>query len=170
MTSTASRKKKPAAPLLSGKRRPTRHYEYALGDVETAAEALRRAALTVTRAVLLHGEESAEVLEAAKAQEQAQAALDACKVRITFHNAKPARFLELIAAHPPTEDGKRRGEQWNPETFPPALIAECAVDDRTAGQWAAELDSGAWSLGERHELFETALAVNVGEPARARPF
>jgi hypothetical protein len=148
---------------LSRKRRPSRTYRMLLTDPQEAQTALEEAQAQA-RIVFLRQEAGSPDREAAEAEVlAAKRKLEACWHKVVLRGISAQRFTDLVAKHPPTRDGKLDGDQWNPETFQPALIAACAEDsDMTEQEWAAELDSDRWPLGERNALFAEALALNVG--------
>lgn len=149
--------------VLSGKVRPRRTYRMALTDPEPAQQALADAQQEARLAVVRHGSESEQAGEAAAAVAAAQVAVDACWHQIVLYALPAPRFAALMREHPPTKEGRVRGDEWNPDTFQPALIAACAQDDdMTEQEWADELNSDRWPLGHRNALFAEALAVNVG--------
>jgi hypothetical protein len=68
-------------------------------------------------------------LEAAKAAlEETQTALDEVTVELTFQALPRRAFEKLISENPPTDEARKEGEQYNVDTFVPALIAACSVD------------------------------------------
>jgi hypothetical protein len=71
-------------------------------------------------------------------------------------------YDKLIESHPPTPKQKREDDAvYNPETFPPALIAASAEDPKLTYEQATELwKSDAWSRGEMMGLFSACLKVN----------
>lgn len=148
---------------LARRTRPTTHADVLMADPTGPLEALGARRNAYTRAVLIHGQKSQQAEEALAAVQVAQAAVDACTLRLHFHSLPAAEFTALVAAHAPSKQGALRGDQWDPATFQPALIAACAVDaGMTPEQWTAELATDRWSLGDRNTLFSAALAVNVG--------
>lgn len=149
--------------LPSGKYRRTRHYELQIADSTEAAQKLDeatsalRVALATPRDPAQDGDSPA-VVQAKADLEQARANFAACFQRISFQAISAAAFTALVKAHPPV----KRGDEWNPETFQPALIAGCAKDiDMTAEQWRELLDGDDWSVADRNAIFGVALAVNL---------
>jgi hypothetical protein len=165
-----ARKAKPASvrDVLARKVRPSRSYRFLVTDPTEAEQALAHAQHGL-RIALLGDDEKAKAA-AHKAVEDARDALDGCWHTIRLVSLPAPQFTALLAEHPPTKDQRREGAEWNPDTFHPALIAACAQDEGlTAEQWAAELDSDRWSQGERNELFNLALDVNVSTPRQLGP-
>ena len=71
------------------------------------------------------------------------------------------RWRSLLAAHPPTKQQKADGADFNPETFPVAALAACAVvPEMTLEQ--AEKIADALPLGDFQKLWSAVLTVNVG--------
>lgn len=80
-------------------------------------------------------------------------------------------YDDLVAANPPTEEQKLRGDSWNIDTFAPALISACVYDPPLTYEQACDLyTSDEWSAGELGELFfscqrvcNAGLSVSFGE-------
>lgn len=75
-----------------------------------------------------------------------------------------SEYDELLASHPPT--GKQKKDDpntpYNPDTFPPALIAACAAEPTMSVEQATELwTSERWSRGELTTLFFGCMEVNA---------
>lgn len=150
----------PAPDVLSRKRRPTRTYRMAVDDPGPAEEALQRAQLELRTARLRR--DSEQVAAAQRAVNDATARLEACWERVQLKSIG-GRFLSLMREHPPTDEQKAEGAEWDPDTFQPALIAAATHDEfgMTAEQWTAELAGDQWSVADRNELFNLALDANV---------
>jgi hypothetical protein len=150
---------------LAAKKHPSVTYPVLLADpAEPAAAAAQ--ARSELRQALAAGDETATAA-AQQAADDATAALDACWQPIVLRSIPAEQLTALIAEHPPAKEQKAQGDQWNPETFQPALIAACAHDaGMTAEQWAQELASDRWSTAERNELFGKCLEVNLTTPAQ----
>lgn len=70
--------------------------------------------------------------------------------------ALPRRqYRELLDDHPPVKDGA----DWNPDTFPPALIAACVVDPEMTVEQAAQIWE-EWEAGEMGRLFLECWKLN----------
>jgi|SRR5690606_586446 len=122
-------------------------------------------------------------LDAARARvERAWAALDPFQVELLLTPLPPAVYDELIGDHPPTDEQRAQGYQWNPDTFGPALLAACVgrelppEERMSEDDWREFARSGAAGHGEYVVLVNTALAVNdrtvsvhVGKGSRATP-
>lgn len=81
-------------------------------------------------------------------------------VRLKYQALDPKAFDDLISAHPATPKQERKGAQWNPDTFPPALISEVAVVPKLTYEQADDLlKNKNWSPGETNALFRNALDV-----------
>lgn len=85
------------------------------------------------------------------------------ELTMVFRAVSYKAYDALLTANQPTKEQVRDGESnWNPDTFPPALIAACAVDpplDIAAAQelWTSE----EWSRGELMDLFYAVVKLNV---------
>lgn len=84
------------------------------------------------------------------------------KVSLLFRALSGEDYDDLVAKHPPTDKQRKDGMRgFNPDTFPPALVAASLVQpqltvDQVKGLWG----SSDWSDGERASLFGHALEVN----------
>ncbi|MFK0279826.1 hypothetical protein ACIQVL_05035 [Streptomyces sp. NPDC090499] len=95
--------------------------------------------------------------EAATALEAARAALNDASDFLTFLALPRPVLEELITQHPPTEQQAEEGSVFNPDTFPPALIAAASFDGMSRDE-AAELLS-TWSAPDAGLLWEAAWSV-----------
>lgn len=74
---------------------------------------------------------------------------------LTFRAIGRKAYDDLIAQHPGGES-----EPYDPETFPPALIAACCVDPDLSTD-EAQYVFDEWTIGEVAALFATAVAINT---------
>lgn len=82
-----------------------------------------------------------------------------------FQALSRRRYRELIDAHPP----KDKTGEWNPDTFPPALIAACSVEPKLTTEQAERIWSGDnWSAADSNRLF--LVAWNLCEYGRGAVF
>jgi len=89
--------------------------------------------------------------------------------RLRFRAISPKEYDELLAAHPPTPKQKNDGAFYNPDTFPPALIAAVSYVPKLTVAQATELyHHPDWSPGETGELFMQA--GNVCNAGLSVPF
>jgi len=82
----------------------------------------------------------------------------------------PAEYEALIDAHPPREHEQARNAIWNADTFPPALLAACLLQDgepvMSADEWAAwSKTPGAVASGEYATLVSICVQVNDRSPS-----
>lgn len=96
-------------------------------------------------------------------REQAKAA----EVEFVFKSIGGLAGRDLIRDHPPTKEQKEKlgeGETlpWNPETYPPALLAaSCeSVRNGTVAWWTRKLDE--WGDGQVARLWRAALSAQQG--------
>lgn len=92
--------------------------------------------------------------------------------QVTVRQLPPDVWEGLVAEHPPSEEGAKVGEAWDPLTFRPALIAASIVDDDGAAVFSAEdiIEAAAlgWlTIGQLLTLWDTACALNDRTPAVA---
>jgi hypothetical protein len=101
-----------------------------------------------------------EALAAARAEEAAaQADVDACYHPLRLRGLSAADMEALRQACPP-KPGEADGDEFDEDLFRPGLIAACAVDsDLSAEEWAEELTSDRWTLGDVATLYRLALEV-----------
>lgn len=80
--------------------------------------------------------------------------------RLRYQALDPKQFDDLVAAHPPSAKQKREGGQWDPDTFPAALISAVALVPRLTFEQARDiLESKNWAPGESNALFTNAIQV-----------
>jgi hypothetical protein len=101
--------------------------------------------------------EAVTELEAKVAQLRAR--LEDNTIKLTFQGLPRDVYEALMADHPPTPDQEGKGEVWNTDTFPPALVAACSVDGMSLED-AQELMRG-WNQSEAASLFQAASFVNT---------
>lgn len=139
-------------------------------EQDPAADAELAAARAESRQANLR-ERDDEIAEVQARVDAAQAAVDAGFVRFTVSAVAPAELEALVAAHPPTDEQqaqvKKRGAQaleWNPDTFPAAVLAACVDSDMSETDWTSFLRDGPIGAGEVSVLWRAALAVNDRAP------
>lgn len=144
------------------------------------ADRLLRAEKELNRAkgigVSFEGSSRLETLEEAQAEhEAAVAANDAATALLKLRAVPRWRLKELIEGHRPTQDQRAEYKaqlralnlpanmelEYNPETFPPVLIAETVIEPKMTVEEAEQLwNSDAWSDGELGQLLQACQAVN----------
>lgn len=106
---------------------------------------------------------------AADRLEEAQAAAEAATFVFVFQALGRVAWDELVTTHRPTDKqrtehrrGGGQGEiEWNPDTFPPAVVAASLVEPALSEAEVRELwDDPNWNLAELMALFNAAVAVN----------
>jgi hypothetical protein len=103
--------------------------------------------------------------EAAGAVVAIEAEMEAATVTFTVASVSRQRWADLLAAHPPSKEERRAGQDHDPKRFPVAVVAACTKDPamtvEQAGQLAGVLPSGEWN-----KLWLAILGLNVtGIPA-----
>jgi hypothetical protein len=111
-----------------------------------------------------------EALWAAREQLEglrAQAAKDDVVVTLRFRSIGRHAYDDLIRQHPPTPDQQDEAKEaggtlnFNPETFPPAVVAACLEEPRLSVDEVTEMwESAEWNQAELAELFSAAVDVN----------
>lgn len=71
-----------------------------------------------------------------------------------------AEWDALMAEHEPTKKQKEDGQQFNIDTFPPALLSRVCVEPAISeADWAEIWASDTWSRGELSDLYGTAVSL-----------
>ena len=96
-------------------------------------------------------------LIAAKADLEAQMRESSATFRFASIGAEA--WSDLMAAHPPRE-GKEDKENFDPTTFPAALISAGATDPTMTVEQAGQMLDG-FTLMQRNQIFASAYAANV---------
>lgn len=115
---------------------------------------------------------SAELSKLADMEEEAGALkeeVEGSALRFVFQSIGRRKYEALQAEYPPSEAQIKAAEaeglqnlQFNPETFPFALIdAACVEPEHEEGELAEELDTDRWNNAEVQELFGAALSVHM---------
>lgn len=101
----------------------------------------------------------------------AQLAVEACYEQLTITALSPLDMEELIQAHQPTDELRKRNANvlFNPATFVPALFAACVDSDVDEESWAEYTSRGPMTPGETNSLFNAVWGVNYREPDPALP-
>lgn len=137
-----------------------------LCDDAAAQKRLDQAKLNLARLRMADAETDGEQTELEAAQAElvaAQAAYDAVSDRLVFR-ALPRPVLDgLIRQNPPTEDQAETGDAWNPESFPPALVAAAHIERDDDGHVVEGLTVedaqdllDSWPIAESNALFAAA--------------
>lgn len=91
-------------------------------------------------------------------------------VDFVFRSVGRKRYEDLVQGCPPTKkqiaDARKEGADgdlgWNPETFPPTLIAAALVEPEMTEEEVFEIwESDDWNQAELVTLFMAAMAVNA---------
>lgn len=90
-------------------------------------------------------------------------------VLFRFRGIGRARFEAMVDHHQPTAEQRAKAKtqgystlSWNPETFPPALVAACLVEpDLTEAQVAELWCNPDWNQAELQTLLDTSIEVNA---------
>jgi hypothetical protein len=145
-------------------KRPIRsEYRIQLSDEPVTAVRDARAELDRRESALLSASTATldlaqqRVHEAEETLAKAIAAGDADSVLLVFEALPRDAFHALLDEHQPPDDDK--GKDYDPKTFPPALIAATCVDP---GFDSAEQVAGlikSWNVTEREALFGVAMSA-----------
>lgn len=93
--------------------------------------------------------------------EEAHQRFKESEVVFIFRPIASTEYDDLIALHPPRDQDKENGLNFNAETFPPVLIAASSYDPEISVDEAEGMfDDPAWNAGELVRLWNAALAAN----------
>lgn len=83
--------------------------------------------------------------------------------RFTFRTVPYSRWRDLVEAHPPTDQQKKRADwlEYNPDSFPPVAVAASCHDPELTDDDAVWLRENLPRL-EFDRLFNAAFEVSVG--------
>lgn len=168
---------------LRSKKKPIKKTIWVAGDSELADEfseleaSLSRAegALASLPATSPRREAAAsDVLELTAKVAELKAQLRETSIKFTFQSLGRKRYEKILADHPPTDEqvkahkdsGEAGAIEFNPDTFPYALIShsciEPLVNDENREEFESWIrDSDDWNGAEVITLFQTAMAVNT---------
>lgn len=135
---------------------PIRALREARGELDRAESLL---AESKTDTVLNYARE--QVAQAREHVEKARAEAEADSVLLVFHGISRDDFNALVDAHPPSEEDAKKGRDYDPNTFPPALIAATCVDPGFDSPDEVLDVIGDWNMTERESLFTTAMSTCV---------
>lgn len=112
--------------------------------------------------------EPEEITALRGAVEAVEAAIAAAEIEFVFEGIGRRAWLALVAEHPPTDDERRDGYDFHPETFQRAAIVASVVspDDVDADVvlfLANELDLAEWG-----KLWTACLEANLGVAVRPK--
>jgi hypothetical protein len=153
---------------IRSRQRPWVDYKLLAVDGEQLAAAQKKATEAAGRlrqAILREDpdkpERVKELAAARRAQARADKAMLACWESIRLTALPPDEYEQLKAANPPTgeELAADKDAEWSTAALRPALLAACAEGGLSVDEWQTLLDE-RFSVGERHEIFTTALAIN----------
>lgn len=148
---------------LAARTLPTAEFRLRISDDSEAREELGRARVAL-KVAERKGEDQKELTKLRAAVTKAEKTAAEHYETLQLKALRPADMEALIDAHPAR---KGQDEEWNTDTFRPALIAACVEGDMSAEDWVEFLTNGPVSLGEVRELYKAALAVNDRTPNEA---
>jgi hypothetical protein len=126
----------------------------AVREARNQLEQRENALLSANEATLQIAQE--RVQDAQERLAKAIAEADADSVLLVFEGLPRDAFHALLDEHQPGDGDK--GKDYNPKTFPPALIAATCVDPGfDSAEQVAELIE-AWNVTEREALFSVAMS------------
>lgn len=110
-----------------------------------------------------------------------EAEMDAAKVTFVFRAVSRRQWVDMLAAHPPTKEQlkaiaatstdplRRPSLEFNPDTFPVAVIAAACHDPAMTAEDAERL-ANSLTDSQFSSLWEAAVKVNVGstDPKHSR--
>lgn len=87
--------------------------------------------------------------------------IDQSSRTFVFRALSRRRWRALLADHPPRDEDRKGGADFNADTLPAAAIAACAVEPRISADEAVLLED-AINLAEFEKLWGAVLAANLG--------
>lgn len=97
----------------------------------------------------------------------AEQAITDAEVEFTFEGIGNARWLDLVAQHPPTDEDRAEGSPFHGREFPAAAVAatcetpELSFEDAL---WLVdELDQATWT-----QIWQACLLANLGDTTRPK--
>lgn len=138
-------------------------YAAAEREVESATWALEEA----------RARGSVDVAELRARVAAAREAFDACEFEtVTVRALPPSEWEALLDEHPPNDEQRAAGAQWNLASFRPALLAASVVpadgdEPSAAEEWEQFAKDGTLSAGELNGLFNAAVNLNLRVPSSA---
>lgn len=114
---------------------------------------------------------SVDVAELRARVGSARAVFDALEYElVTVRALPPAEWEGLVDLHPPTEEQRQTGLQWNPQSFRPALLAAVVVtpdgeEPLTEVDWDVLTKEGSLATGELNVLVDAAVSINLRMPS-----
>lgn len=88
---------------------------------------------------------------------EAQAAFDTRAVTLRFRSLPREEIEALERAHPATEEQEANGDNWNPDTYPPALISAASLDGMPVEDAADYM--AKWPLADFRDLWNAAYGI-----------
>lgn len=107
----------------------------------------------------LGGEAAAKLAERIA---EVQAEAEQASVEFVFHAIGQRPWADLIAEHPPTPEGKKNGEQFDPKTFPFAAVAASCVQPTGVTFAGVEKLYEKVNFGQWQALWGACLEANIG--------
>ena len=86
------------------------------------------------------------------------------EITFTFRAIGRIAYDDIVSdpANMPSDEEKKEGAQFNPATFPPALVAAACIDPEITIEEATEIfNDSSWNGAELQRLFFAALEVNT---------
>ena len=110
-----------------------------------------------------------DLIEAKDKFNELKETIDDDLIEFSFRSIGRRRYEEIFEECPPTtkqkQEAAKNGEeepQWNPETFPPAIIAASIVDPEMSEDDVYDMwESTDWNQAELTSLFLAALTANA---------
>ncbi|MFC1415429.1 hypothetical protein [Streptacidiphilus cavernicola] len=99
-----------------------------------------------------------KVVAASAQLARAESLLDEATITLTLRALPRPVWEELLTEHGPSEEQADKGMEYNPESFPAALISATSVDGMSQTEAQELLDT--WADAEAKSLFTAALLLN----------
>lgn len=113
---------------------------------------------TVAKGATAASDPVKERLERARTElAQAQAAFDTRAVTLRFKSLPREDIEALEREHPATEEQEANGDDWNPDTYPPALISAASLDGMPVEDAAEYM--AKWPIADFRDLWAAAYGI-----------
>ena len=117
------------------------------------------AAEAAVLAARVNGDLGGEQQELIDRLTEIEAEIEASVMVFRVQAVSQREWADLLAAHPPTETERKKGQRYNPETFDPAALSACSVEPPVSSEQAARL-RGTLPTVEWARLMLAVLTVN----------
>lgn len=101
-----------------------------------------------------------EIQRVAQAISDLEDEMAGCTIDVTVKALSRNAWADLVAAHPPSREQARAGEDIDPKTFPVAALAACSYEPTITTDQAQSL-AGKLPVGEWQKLWAAVASLNM---------